>query len=105
MAESVDGPGADGGARGLEVAGLHHEQGGLVIGDVCVHRADDAAVVDDAAHVGEAFTDIDATLAYLFESERRGHEAAAGTLLEQLAIGMLASMTGEGGLGIEGVDV
>ena len=64
-----------------------------------MHRADDAAVVDDAAHVGEAFTDIDATLAYLFESERRGHEAAAGTLLEQLAIGMLASMTGEAGLG------
>ena len=45
-AEAVGEPGAHGRPAGQLVAGVHHEQRGLVIGPVGVHGADDAAVVD-----------------------------------------------------------
>ena len=66
--EAVGQPGAHARPDRLHVAAVHHQQRRLVIGDVGVHRADDADVVDAAADVRIEFADLDAALAVLVRS-------------------------------------
>ena len=61
--EPMEGPGE------LVVAAVHHEHGGAVCGDVGVHGANDAHVVDALGEVWEEFADFDAALAVFVEFE------------------------------------
>ena len=52
-AQTVGDPGAEAGAAGDLVAGLHVGDGGLVVDGLGVHRADEAHVVDHFGRVGQ----------------------------------------------------
>ncbi len=104
-AEPVEEPRTEGRTDRLEIAGVHGQKRGLMVRHVGVHRADDAAIVDDLGEIRESFVDFDTALAAFAEGERRGHEAGAFGLFVEFAVGLLALVLGERGLGIEGVDM
>ena len=71
--EPVEHPRADARPGLPRLAAVHQHQRRLVIGDVGVHRADHADVVDHLGGVREQVADLDAALAVLLELERRAH--------------------------------
>ena len=105
-AQAVRHPGAHAGPRQPAVAAIHQHQGRLVIGNIGVHRTDNADIIDAAGRPGEQFADLDAVLAVALELVRRTHGAgglAFGAQVrrrQRLAVELV-----EGRLGIEGIDV
>ena len=104
-AEAVGDPGAE---RGPDLAGLaavHEQQRGFVVGDIRLHRADDAHVVDVLGDVGEEVGNGDARLTVAAEG-KGGFEGRSGATLGLVADGdLLAVPLVEGRLGVKGVDV
>ena len=104
-AQPVSQPGTHGRAAGLVGAGVHHQAGRLVIGDIGVDRADPADVVGDFAEVRPELADVHAALPVLLEFERRLHQLAGAALgLDGAAGKRLAVVLLERGLGIEAID-
>src|SRR5438093_4999538 len=80
-AETVQKPGTHRWADGLDIAGVHLNERGLMVRHVGSHRADHTAVVDHLADMRKSYADLDAALAALLEGELRRHETAALGLL------------------------
>jgi hypothetical protein len=80
---------------------MHLEQRRLVIGHIRMHRANDAAVIDDARDVWERLADVDPALAVFRKREWRRNESAAFGLLEQLTGRLLSLILSQRRLGIE----
>ncbi len=105
-AEAVGEPGAEAGAGGEDGAGVDEAAGGGVGGVERVHRADDADVVDDGAHLGKKLAEFDAGLAVFGELEGTGEEAAGLALGAEVGgARALAGELFEGGLVVEHVDL
>lgn len=105
-AETVGEPGAHGWSSNDVGAGVHHDERGLVVGDLSEYGADDTDVVDALADVGKELADFDAALAVLFEFEGGLHERASFALVAEVATGHgLTVVLGEHWLGVEAVDV
>ena len=85
--------------------GVHLNERGLVIGNIGVHRTNDAAIIDDAGKVGKGFANFDAALAALLEFEGRGHETCTGALFVECAVRLLAFVFFKSRFGIESIDV
>ncbi len=68
-AQSVEDPRAHARAGLARIAAVHEHERRLVIGDVGVHRADHADLVDHLRGVREQIADLDAALAILPEPE------------------------------------
>ena len=67
-------------ARRLLMAGLHQKQARLVVGNISMHRTDDAQIIREPGKLREQLTHHDATFAVCIELERRRHVAAGPTL-------------------------
>ncbi len=105
-AEAISEPGAHGRAAGNAGAAIHHEQRRFVIGDVGIHGADDATIVNARTEFGKDFADFDAALAVAVEFERRAEEAAGFALGFEIAGGHgLAAVFLEQRFGVEGIDL
>ena len=74
--QAVEHPRADARPRLPRLAAVHQHQRRLMIGDVGVHRADHADLVDHLGGVREQVADLDAVLAVLAEPERRAQRGA-----------------------------
>ncbi len=103
--QAVEHPGADARPRLPRFAAVHQHQRRLMIGDVGVHRADHADVVDHPGRVREQVADFDPALAVLLELEGRAHGRAGLALGGQIGRHRLAVVAVEHRLGVERVDV
>src|SRR6266496_5277887 len=76
-----------------------------MIGNVGVHRAHDAEIVDTAAYIRENLADLDSALAVFLKFERRWKSRTGTALRLQGDRNRFACKPGKRGLRIEGVDV
>ena len=105
-AESVGDPGTEAGADESRLAGVHEHEGGFVIGDVGVHGANDAHIVDVFGGFGEEFADRSAAFAVLFEFEGGSIGTAGGTFGAEIFGGKFFTVVlVEHWFGIKRVDV
>ncbi len=105
-AETVEDPGAEAGAGLDAVAAVHEHEGRLVVGDLGDHGPDDGDVVGMGGGLVEQFADFEAAAAAGVEGEGGG-EGDAGFAFGAEVFGgeRFAGVAGEGGFGVEGVDV
>ncbi len=104
--QTVREPRADARAGQTGLAAVHQHQRRLVIGNVRVHRADDAEIVGMFAEVGKQLADFHAALAVLLEFERRGKGRSRLAFGAQVFVRQgFSRKPCQGGLGVEGVDM
>lgn len=104
--EAVAKPGTHAGTNRLAVATGHHEQRWFMVGDIGVHGADDADVIDAPGDIGIEFADFDAALAVFLKLERRLVEAAGAPFGAEVRLRwFLAVVLLKRRLGIKGIDL
>src|SRR6185295_5193239 len=102
-AQTIQHPGTERRSNGLDVAVVHLDERGLMVGHVALDRANDATMVDDSRDVRQRFAYFQSALSISLEGKWRRHEALAGGRFNQFAFGMLAFEFLESGLWIERV--
>ena len=90
-AQSIDEPRPHARTVGLQCAHVHHHHCTGVLWDVCVHRVDEADVVDAAADVRENIANPFTGLAVLPEGKGRGHQPVFG-VAERLAVDRIRAL-------------
>src|SRR5579859_3436400 len=104
--QAVGDPGTHAGADLTRVPAIHQHQRRLVIGNIGVHRADHANIINALGHVGKNLADLDSALGEFFELELRREPGAGLALGLQILHGQrLAGVFFQRGFGIEGVNV
>ena len=105
-AESVTDPGSHARSGGLIGANVHHQQPGDVLGDVGVHRVQQAQLVGVPGDVGKQFADPEATVTMLREAERRFQQAGRLSLGAKIdRRWALSFVLGDQGFRVERVEV
>jgi hypothetical protein len=102
--EAIGEPRTHGGTAGDAGTAVHHEQRRFMIGDIGIHGADDAAIVNTLAEFWKNFADFDAAFTVAIELEWGTEEAARFTLGFEIACGHgLAAIFLEQRFGVEGI--